>query len=188
MYKNTDMYKKGHIGINMILFSPILFVMMILDFFVLGIIGFITVIYFASLPDIDLKTKRLSHRGFTHTISFAFIIGFITLFIGMFINSILLNIGIIPNTAFSVILTTIYSFFIGFFIVIGHIIGDIITPSGVKIFQKPKYIPDLFIFSDKKYSLNLIKAKNKIANIAFLIIGIFCTILSFYSGLFLLII
>ncbi len=179
------MYNKGHIGINMILFSPVLFIMIILEFFVLGIVGLISVIYFASLPDIDLKVKRLKHRGFTHTISFAVLMGLISLFIAIFINSIVINIGFIHASLFNLIFIPVYGFFIGFFIVMGHIMGDIITPSGVRIFKKPKYVPNLSIFSDKKYSLNLIKAKNIFANVLFLFVGILFTSMSIFVSMFL---
>lgn len=180
------MYRKGHIGINMMLFAPILFIMIILEFVILGIIGLISVSYFASLPDIDLKIKRLKHRGFTHTISFAVLIGLIVFMIGLFVSNIFMALGIINTSLFNLIFISIYSFYIGFFIVMGHIAGDIITPTGVRIFEKPKYIPNSYIFSDKNYTLFSIPAKSNIANFVFLFLGLLCTSISIFCGLFVL--
>ncbi len=180
------MYRKGHRGINMMLFAPVLFIMLILEFFLLGIIGFATVVYFASLPDIDLRMKFLTHRGFTHTISFGIFIGVISFIIGLFGGIIAMNVGIVRTSLFNMIFIPLYGFFIGFFIVMGHIAGDIITPSGVRLFQKPKHIPNIRIFSDKKYTFNLVPAKSTWANFGFLFLGLLFTSISVFSSFFVL--
>ncbi len=177
------MYRKGHIGINMMLFAPVLFIMISLEFVILGIIGFISVVYFASLPDIDLKIKYLTHRGVTHTMSFGILLGIISLIVGLFGNTIFMTIGIIDTSLFNMIFISAYSFFIGFFIVMGHIAGDVITPTGVRLFQKPNYIPNTRIFSDKNYTLCSIPAKSKMANVGFLFLGLLFTSISIFSSL-----
>lgn len=178
------MYKSGHKGINMILFSPILFIMIILDFIIVGLLSAFIIFYFASLPDKDLDTRLLTHRGFTHTYSFSICIGILFGFISLIFTNISINIGLLEPTLFNLIFFTFWGVFVGVFTILGHIAGDILTPTGVKIFQKPKGIPDLPIFKDKKYTLDLIPASNTWANAGFFISGILCISLSIFTGIY----
>lgn len=178
------MYKSGHMGINMILFAPILFIMMSFEYIFISIFGLIIITYFASLPDIDLKYQFLTHRGFTHTYLFGLFIGLISSSLFTIINVLSINSGIIEPSIFNMIGIPIWGFFIGLFTVMGHIIGDVITPAGIRPFKKPKYIPNLPIFSDKKYTFDLVYAANTWANIGFLLIGIMSTTISIISSFY----
>lgn len=171
------MYKSGHRGINMMLYSPILFLSIVLEMFIFGILGWLFMTYFAHFPDIDLKFRFIKHRGFTHTISFAFIFGLFTSIVSLFLFSLAVH------NSFILIGVLISSFILGAYTIIGHIIGDVLTPTGVKPLQKPKYAPDLDIFSDKKYTLDWVSASNKPANIGFLCSGLVLTSISTFSGL-----
>lgn len=180
------MYKSGHRGINMLLFSPIFFIMIIFEYIIIGILSVIVITYFASIPDIDLKCRFLTHRGFTHTYSFGIFIGMIFSIIGLFVLMVFINMGIVAPSILTIIGVSVWGFFVGLFIVLSHVIGDIITPAGVRPFQKPRYIPNSPIFSDKKYTLDLIRASNKIANFSLLIVGTASISISFFTGIYLL--
>lgn len=177
------MYKSGHRGINMILYSPILFVMVVFEFILAGLISLGLVIYFSSLPDIDLRTRHLTHRGFTHTYSFGIVVGIIFSGLYTMLGVLGISIGLIEPTLFNLIGIPVWGFFIGLFTILGHISGDIITYSGVRPFNKPKNFPDLPIFTNKKYTANLLAASNSWANIGFLIMGIGAISLSFFLSI-----
>jgi|AntDeeMinimDraft_6_1070357.scaffolds.fasta_scaffold18249_1 inner membrane protein len=178
------MYKSGHMGINMMLFSPILFIMVILDYILAGIVGLALVTYFASLPDMDLQYWFLKHRGFTHTYSFGILVGSIIGSVSFFIMTMGINSGVIEETVFNIVSIPLWGFFLGLFMVLGHISGDIITPAGVRPFQKPKYIPNLPIFSDKRYTFDLVYAANMWANSGFLVIGVASVSLALFSSIY----
>lgn len=177
------MYKKGHIGINMMLFAPVLFLMMIMEFIILGLFGLVCVIYFASLPDKDLQYKFLKHRGFTHTYSFGIIIGIIMAGLYSLLSIFIMSIGLLEASLFNLIFIPFYGFFVGLFIVLGHVAGDVITPTGVRLFQKPKYVPNARIFSDKNYSFKVTNASSLPYNIAFLFFGLLSTSMAVFGGL-----
>lgn len=162
------MYKIGHIGINVLIYSPILFIQFIFSNYITGLIGLFIMVKYASLPDIDLKYKFLTHRGFTHTYSFAILFGGIISMVSLVVSSIIFNFGIEINLFY----VLFWSFSIGILTIGGHLIGDIITPTGITPFKKPKYFPNIRIFNNKKYTLNKCKASSKIANYSFLLTGL----------------
>jgi len=179
------MYRTGHMGINMILYAPILFVLVALDFIITGILGLVIMIYFASLPDMDLSHWFLKHRGFTHTYVFALIVGTVFGAFGLIISSAGMNAGILEQSTWNQSGLPVGAFFLGVYVIVGHIIGDIITPAGVRPFAKPRFIPNLPIFWDKQYSLSLVYAKNTLANGGFLLIGGLLIAIAFVSGAYL---
>jgi inner membrane protein len=115
------MYSKGHFGLNLILMSailwgfPLTFETVFLIFFSAGL---------ATFPDRDIKWQRMGvpvkHRGFTHSLFFAVIIGLCLSFVyGYGQNSDKWgNLG----------------FLAGFMGIIGHMIGDLITHHKFKFF------------------------------------------------------
>lgn len=176
------MYRTGHMGINLILFSPILFILIVLELYVLGIFGLGFVFYFASIPDMDLNYWFLKHRGFTHTYSFALLFGLVPLALSFVLSKLLFSIGVMEYSPLTHVGILIGGYLLGVFTVIGHILGDIITPAGVQPLQKPKYVPDSRIFSDKKYTLSLVYAANQWANTGFLFLGCITTTTAIVLG------
>lgn len=162
------MYKTGHMGTNILLFSPILFLLLIFNNEFLAFASLAFVVFFASLPDIDIKYSYLpfiTHRGITHTIWFGLIIGSITAVIFYIISpTVLYN--------HNALVIGLYGGFIGFYTIAGHILADSFTPMGIRPFKKPRYIPNSRIFSNKRYSFDFFTAKNPIANSLLLALGV----------------
>lgn len=172
------MYLKGHVGINAIIYSPVAFLTQQHLSTGLALIGGLFCIGITSLPDEDRhfqegmsnKSKLLTlipikHRGRSHTVWFAILIGAI-FSIGTYW---FLSGGFAPDSPIYTILPEKnhleISLFIGFNTMLGiiaHIVGDVLTPTGVKPFAPIR---------KNKYTLNICKAKNSRANKAFLIVG-----------------
>jgi len=161
------MYKDGHRGINALLASPIVLITGVSGAFELAIMGILIMLGTARLPDIDVSFDSnysqgnrltecipLSHRGGLHTIWFALIIGSI---IGV------VAAGSVPYiTDYHPVFLFVYGMGVGTFAVVGHLLGDILTPTGVKVFYPA---------STKVYSIGWVNAKNKKANYVILALG-----------------
>lgn len=186
------MYSHGHIGISLTFISPVVFYLIVIGnspFLAAWTLLFISST--ASIPDIDIKYNFIQHRGITHTVWFGILFGiFCSVLTFLFIygvnqSQILLienNVDVTEMFGFlsegsifsesMAIQLIMYHFFLGFITIIFHLIGDVITPAGLRPFSKPKYLPNLFIFSDKRYSFSLTYARNSFSNTIFLIIGL----------------
>ena len=164
------MYTKGHIGISLLLYAPIMSWLLANGFVGFGIAGFLFVGAFATLPDQDQNVWFLSHRGRSHSIGSAFIFGLSTVLIlvlvftfsAMFLVPLGSIIGVPPMAIIG------FFGFISVFTFISHLLADLLTPSGVRVLRP---------FSDKKYGAGLVYASNPVANIAFWLIGWIAVIL-----------
>lgn len=180
------MYKKGHIGLGLILYSPFLLTFLFLDMSTIAFIFGAIFIFLSYHPDIDMKIQRKTsflrnkylkaiipflsnilnatkHRKITHTIWYSILWG-------MIIASLLFLYSQEYNFKTRILLT-LTGFIIGSIGIISHLIGDVLTPMGIKPFYPIK---------NKKYTLDKVKAKNPYANYGFLIIGIVLNLLILY--------
>lgn len=148
------MRREGHIGLNMVLASPIIaylgFVFSMKHVIVFGVIMF----FMSPLPDIDIKLGRIpfvpiTHRGITHTVWFALILGgfFSFLIYRLEYSSAMIIVGFLG----------------GFIGITGHLLGDLVTPTGIN------YTPPI---TSSKTSLNLFYYDNWIANLGFPLVSI----------------
>lgn len=178
------MYKTGHYGISMLLYSPILLIAGVLGYFLHGIVGLGVVLFLTPVPDSDIQYDFLTHRGFTHSVPFAFLIGLamtaVTIGAYMLLNGTAVLFPLRMSTVLQLSGLAVGSFIVGSLGILFHLLGDIITPMGIRPFQKPPLIPNTRLFSEKRYSYKLVYAKNQWANIGFFILGgiaIFCSLI-----------
>lgn len=147
-FKCYYMRAEGHIGLSLVLASPIMALIMYFHSVTAGVVFIGIIGFFSKFPDIDIKLQSIlpiKHRGLTHTFWFSLLMG------GLVGSVFLLS----EETA----IEWVYIGFIGgFFGNLSHSLGDILTPSGVNIFPP--------IQSDE-LSLNLFNYNNGIANLGF---------------------
>lgn len=174
------MYKEGHYGINALLYAPIAFIISAYRDPMIAIIGGVIVVGLAKAPDFDrhfdnnMDTHRsevwqiipIKHRGFTHTVWFAVFIGVLGA-VGM------AGLGVGYNVSLSVPLLFVFGFICGFSSVVGHLLGDVITPMGIKPFSP---------VSKQKYSLGICNASNTVANYGLLVVGGLLLVIAFGLG------
>lgn len=170
------MYREGHYGINALLYSPVVLVVSVYYSLELAIIGSLFFVGVASLPDFDrhfsdsMETKRsniwtlipIRHRGFTHTIWFAGIIG-----------AVGAGLGVVVIPFHEPVIAGGFAFAASFFGITGHILGDALTPMGVK---------PLSPLSKTTRTVNLCNASNTIANYGFLTAGGLALLFAFGIG------
>lgn len=162
------MYKEGHYGLNSLLYAPIAVIIATISSIELALLGAVFFVGASSIPDVDrhfdknMNSHRsdvwhlvpIKHRGFTHTVWFAALFGALS-GVGAIIMA--------PMAASQPMeIVAIFGVVCGFGGIIGHILGDAITPMGVKPFSPIKR---------KKYSLGWFNASNSVANYGFLLIG-----------------
>lgn len=172
------MYRSGHLGIGFILSIPLVLYFTIIEFY--SIIPIIVIVFsFMSVhPDIDIylqeKTKgKIQHRGKTHSLMYGLlwslvILGILLISYYFLLPKVDYNIALPENEIFNIVLL---SFYLGLGGIFSHLVGDILTPSGVSF---------MWPVNNKTYSLGVFYARNVFANFGFLIIGMALLIFSSY--------
>jgi|AntRauTorcE11898_2_1112593.scaffolds.fasta_scaffold00303_5 inner membrane protein len=175
------MLKDGHVGLTLALVAPLA----VLSGFIFpkptaavvfagGMVG-------SNIPDMDTQTQFVKHRGFTHTIWFSIIgsvIGaavFLAIFAYLQIDSYI-EIGQTTQMAAAVLFGVSFGFGI-----ITHLLGDVITPRGVKPFDpvSPREVVPIKI-SEKKYVWEIANASNPLLNKGFSLLGVVVVMGSVY--------
>lgn len=149
------MHKTGHIGAALLVYSPIGLLLLLFGFDELAVFGGVGMIALATLPDCDHQLPIIAHRGPTHSIVFALLLGALLGVTGFVFGEAVAGVS-------ATILAT-FAFGIGVLAVLSHLLADCITPMGVR---------PLWPLSRWHYSANIVRAKNPIANYLFLALGI----------------
>ena len=152
------MHRPGHYGAALVFYAPIALIASSLGFTSIAVLGGVVVTALAMIPDYDMRVPLIKHRGPTHTVWFALLMGFIGATTGGVLGS---SAGILAVLGFGA-----FGFFIATTVVVSHIAADALTPMGVKPFAPVQ---------TQKYTYNVAKASNPIANYVLLGIGVATT-------------
>ncbi|AAV44325.1 metal-dependent hydrolase [Haloarcula sp. JP-Z28] len=155
------MYRNGHYGAALLFVTPISAVLISIGFVRLAFVAGITAVGFAMVPDLDQRLPGVTHRGLTHTVWFALVVGFL-----------LAGAGTVVTIAPSLI-GTVTGFAVGTGTIMSHIAADALTPAGVRPWSP---------VDDTRYSLDIVRAKNPLANYALLGLGIASATLGIWTG------
>jgi len=114
-------YRDGHAGLNALLYAPVLPVIASQYSRWLALVGAVVAIGVATLPDFDDPLPFVAHRGPTHTVWFAALVGLVA---GL---GTALVVPTVP-VAFE------FGFLVGFTGILAHLAGDVVTPMGISPF------------------------------------------------------
>lgn len=178
------MYHAGHQGLSLLIFAPIGYVLLSNGYPVFALLGFGLMIVLASFPDVDQKIRFVSHRGITHTLLFAVIVGGILAVPAFFLGDSIVVPGIkhlaslqslpqeiatpLADNSETIIqhyngaTLAVFVFSIGTLGICSHLFGDLITPMGINPFWPVE---------DTNFSLHLTHASNGYANSILLVLG-----------------
>jgi inner membrane protein len=150
------MYRTGHYGAALLTYAPVGAVLMAAGFEAAAVVGGVGVLTLARLPDYDLRVPFLSHRGPTHTLTFAVLVGAV---VGG-------GLGALAGTAIPVraVVLGAFGFLVGFLAIASHLLADALTPAGIE---------PLWPLSSKNYSLSLVGADSTVGNYGLLALGVF---------------
>ncbi len=158
------MYRKGHLGVSLLVFAPIGYTLAEIGAPELAALTGGVMLWFVMLPDVDHRLPMIEHRGPTHSLAFAALIGGVgaalvvgaELIFGSAIESAV-DVGFtLPSIGFA----------IGALTVIAHLIGDTLTPAGVNY---------LWPLSSRTFSVSLARASNPWANSGLFGLGLLVT-------------
>ena len=147
------MYRKGHYGVALLVFSPVAFVLVALGEVTLAVLAGAAMLWLAMLPDVDLHLPGVSHRGVTHTLGFAALVG---VALGAAGRLTAPQLGLSEADAFA------FCAFVGVLSVVSHILADALTPMGVR---------PLWPLLDRHVTLGLTPADSPVWNLLLLGVG-----------------
>ncbi len=165
----------------MLAYAPIAFFLLRERRLSLALLGLLGVIVVEPLPDNDMWIPGLSHRGTSHSLFAALVIGSVLGALGWAVGDQLgaFLAGLDPSAIgpFAAVFEIVgeqlrglderalatFGFAVGVFGVLGHLLGDVITVSGIK---------PLLPLSRWRLSLSSLRAKNTLANNTLLILGV----------------
>lgn len=155
------MYRAGHLGIGLLVFAPVGVVLVLAGRADLAVLAEATAVALAMLPDYDHRLPFLTHRGITHTVWFALLVGVVLGGLGWVL-------GGRPATPTTSELA-VFGFGVGTLVVLAHLLGDVLTPAGIRPFW-PVW--------DRTFTLALTRADSTVANYGLLVLGVGVTALA----------
>jgi inner membrane protein len=163
------MYRDGHYGAALLAYTPVGFLVTALGYRTLALLAGGVALALAMVPDWDMRVPGLEHRGPTHTVGFALLVGFLVAAAGVTVatagnpaavSTDLASLADDPATALGV---GVLGFLVGFLTVCSHIAADALTPMGVT---------PLWPLSDRHVSVSVARASNRLANAVLLGVGV----------------
>ncbi|MGB9958205.1 metal-dependent hydrolase [Haloferax prahovense] len=159
------MYRFGHWGVSLLVFAPLGFALVQAGRPELAFVAGAAMCWLAMLPDYDMRVPGISHRGPTHTVLFAALVGGV----GGGGAYLLANNAGQPEAA----ATTLgaFGFAVGALTILAHLLADVLTPAGIR---------PLWPLSSRKFTLSLWTADNTVANYGLFAVGVFAVAAAAY--------
>ncbi|MFB6220126.1 MAG: metal-dependent hydrolase [Halolamina sp.] len=160
------MYRTGHLGVSLLVFAPIGYLLVAAGSPLAALVTGGAMLWLAMLPDVDHRLPLISHRGPTHSLLFAVLIGGAFGGAGLLLEEVgaggavaeLLGLAAFPGVGLPA-----FGFAVGFSAIAAHLLGDVLTPAGVNLFWP----------ASREYSLYITRADNTLANYGLFLLGLF---------------
>lgn len=167
------MHRRGHVGVALLAYAPAGFILLRERQLGLALLGLFGVLAVEPLPDNDMWIPYLNHRGTSHSLFCALFVGGVIGTVGWLIGGWAAEFFIgLDDSAVGVFAGVFqiigeqlrglgaealarFGFAVGFFGIIVHLLGDVITVSGIRPF-----LP----LSRWRLSLSRLRADNSVAN------------------------
>ncbi len=114
------MYRTGHYGVSLLAYAPVCLALVLAGRPAVAVAAGAGVLWLATLPDVDHRLPGVPHRGPTHSLTFAALVG------AALVGGRAL--GVSDPTGVAVLAAAV-----GVFGVCAHLIGDVLTPAGVPL-------------------------------------------------------
>lgn len=151
----SNMYQLGHYGVALLAYAPLGAVVAVGGHEAAAIVGALVCVGLSTLPDCDHRLPVIEHRGPTHTVLFALLVG-----AALAAGAAAL---IEASSPFADVGFVAFAFVVGAVSIGSHLLADALTPMGIRPFWP---------VSRRHYTLGLTRAANPIANYALLGLGI----------------
>jgi inner membrane protein len=151
-------YRKGHYGVSLLVFAPVGVALAGLGRPTFALAGGAGMLWLAMLPDLDQRVPGVTHRGVTHTLAFAALVGATLGAAGLTVGGAA---GVVSGAELGA-----FGFGVGALAVLAHLLADALTPAGVAV---------LWPLSARRYSLSVTTADSVLWNYALFAAGVFVT-------------
>ena len=151
------MYRRGHLGVSLLVFAPAGAALVLAGRPTLALVAGGVMLWLSMLPDADHRIPGLTHRGSTHTLVFAALVGAVGAGAGA-------GLAVVVDGGRATLVP--FGFAVGALAVLAHLLADALTPAGV---------PLLWPLSGRSFSLYLTRADNTVANYLLLALGVCAT-------------
>lgn len=152
------MYQLGHVGVALLAYAPLGMAAAFAGSETLAVVGGLVCVSLSTLPDCDRDLPLLEHRGLTHTVGFAVLVGALL--------AVAAAVFVLDSGSFTTDSIVPFAFVVGTLSILSHLLADAITPMGIRPFRP---------LSSYHYTANLTPAANPIANYALLAVGVCVT-------------
>lgn len=148
------MYRTGHYGVSLLVYAPVGAALVVLDGVETAVLLGAAVLLLTPVPDYDQRVPGITHRGVTHTVLFAALV------------AAALGGGVVAAGRPDLAPAGVAAGLLG---IGGHILGDVLTPAGVRPFWP---------LSDAEYTVSLTTADSRVWNTVLLGLGVGVTVLT----------
>lgn len=149
------MYRTGHLGTSLLVFAPVGYLLVVAGYPVAAFVTGATMLWLTMLPDVDHRLPLVPHRGPTHSLLFAAVVGAGFAALSAFVGGQVVS---LPREGLVSL-----GFVVGFVAIGAHLLADLLTPAGVPLFWP---------LSDRRHSLRLTRADSVVANSLLLLLGL----------------
>ncbi|WP_255169637.1 metal-dependent hydrolase [Natrononativus amylolyticus] len=148
------MYQLGHYGAALLAYAPLGGAVALAGYEPAAVIGALVCVSLSTLPDCDHRLPMIEHRGPTHTLLFAVLVGAgLAAAAAMLVGSASpIDVGVVG-----------FAFLVGTLSIGSHLAADALTPMGIRPFWP---------LSRRRYTLALTRAANPIANYVLFALGV----------------
>jgi len=153
------MYAAGHYGVSLLVYAPVGWLLGTRGEPLAALVGGVIVLSLATLPDVDHRLPLVSHRGPTHSLAFAGLVGAALGATGVGLGRALPGVG-------SPLALAAFFGGTGALGILAHLAGDVLTPAGVNL---------LWPLPGPAVSVSLTRADNALANWVLLALGVLAT-------------
>jgi inner membrane protein len=153
-------YRNGHYGVALLAFAPVGVALVTAGLVEFAVVVGAGALWLAMLPDVDHRIPGVAHRGITHTIWFALLVGAALGAAGFAVGRVGFGAPYGPEALALVGAAT------GFLSVGAHLLADALTPMGIR---------PLWPLSRRKFTLSVVTADSRMGNYGLLSLGVFVT-------------
>lgn len=149
------MYQLGHYGAALLAYAPLGTGVALAGYETTALVGALACVALSTLPDCDHQLPGLEHRGPTHSLGFAVLVGVgLAGIVAVFVDapSPLAGTGVVA-----------FAFAVGTLSIGSHLLADVLTPMGIRPFWP---------VSSRHYALEVTTAANPIANYVLFGVGV----------------
>ena len=149
------MYQVGHYGAALVAYAPLGTAVALGGHETTAMVGALACVALSTLPDCDHRLPAIDHRGPTHSLAFALLVGAgLAGIAAMLVDaaSPVVDVGIVG-----------FAFVVGTLSIVSHLLADALTPMGIRPFWP---------LSSRHYTLEVTRAANTLANYALFAIGV----------------